>query len=208
MPKATEISHIVFALIFWGFFQGISRPSFESIFADSVETGKRSRIYSIRHLVMQISMATGPFINVFLFLLWGDVWDINILKSVMIVGLIISVISMITLFFFTDDSLGELSEAIEEEENGNDENLDGQEVVINGREYANSNRINRFLLSKFSPTLLISVILISSNVVIGFGAGMTIKFFPVFFKEIYELRPTGVQLIMGFTSVFTSSGVP
>ncbi len=204
MFYATEISHIVFALIFWGFFQGISRPSFESIFADSVETGKRSRIYAIRHLVMQISMAAGPFINVFLFLLWGDEWDVDILKSVMIVGLIISVISMITLFFFTDDSLGELSEAIEEDNNNQEEVTYDQGAFINGREmYAKTNRINRYLVSKFSPTLLISIILISSNVIIGFGAGMTIKFFPVFFKVIYELRPTGVQLIMGFTSIFT-----
>ena len=42
-----------------------------------------------------------------------------------------------------------------------------------------------------------------SNLIIGFGAGMTIKFFSVFFMVIYELKPISVQIIMGATSILT-----
>jgi MFS family permease len=43
----------------------------------------------------------------------------------------------------------------------------------------------------------------SSNLIIGFGAGMTIKFFPVFFMTIYALSPILVQMIMAGTSILT-----
>jgi MFS family permease len=43
----------------------------------------------------------------------------------------------------------------------------------------------------------------TSNLLIGFGAGMTIKFFPVFFMTIYTLTPILVQMIMAGTSILT-----
>ncbi|MHA2169474.1 MAG: MFS transporter [Candidatus Kariarchaeaceae archaeon] len=64
---ASSLIQILIALIFWGLFQGITRPSLEAIFADSVITGNRSRIYSLKHTVQQVSMASGPFVNVGLF---------------------------------------------------------------------------------------------------------------------------------------------
>ncbi|MFX1507512.1 MAG: MFS transporter, partial [Promethearchaeota archaeon] len=51
--------------------------------------------------------------------------------------------------------------------------------------------------------LLIIIILLISNLLIGFGAGMTIKFFPIFFMKQYDMTPIPVQLIMGTTSILT-----
>ena len=45
--------------------------------------------------------------------------------------------------------------------------------------------------------------LVSANVIIGIGAGMTIKFFPVFFKDAYILEPMPIQAIMGATALAT-----
>ena len=53
------------------------------------------------------------------------------------------------------------------------------------------------------PNRKILIILISSSLIIGIGAGMTLKFFSIFFKEQYFLSPSSVSLIMGFTSIFT-----
>ena len=180
---AQELTMIFIALMFWGFFQGINRPALESIFADSVESGNRSRIYSWSHLLRQVAMAAGPFVNVGLFLFIGDVWEIDVLKTVMIVGILISMVSLGFLFLFDDNkSLGEESENLTIDGSNNDENING-------------------LMSRSS--IYVIVILMMSNLIIGFGAGMTIKFFPIFFMEIYDLLPIAVQLIMGFTSIFT-----
>ncbi|MHA1330214.1 MAG: MFS transporter, partial [Candidatus Hodarchaeales archaeon] len=92
---AESLEMIFLALLFWGLFQGINRPSVESIFADSVESGNRSNVYAWVHLTRQFGMATGPFINIGLFFILGDVWELPILKAVMIVGILISMTSLI-----------------------------------------------------------------------------------------------------------------
>jgi MFS family permease len=178
---ASSLFQILIALIFWGLFQGLTRPSLEAIFADSVITGNRSRIYSLKHSVQQVSMASGPFVNVGLFYYFGDEWKLSILKSVLYVGLLISFFSLISLVLFNDDmSMDDASESLPE-----------SQVVGNG--FTRTTR----------STKLIPYFLIGSNLIIGFGAGMTIRFFPIFFLEIYDLKPISVNLIMGLTAIFT-----
>ena len=58
-------------------------------------------------------------------------------------------------------------------------------------------------LKPSKATRKVPILLVTSNVIIGIGAGMTIKFFPVFFRSIYNLQPVAVQLIMGSTFIFT-----
>jgi MFS family permease len=180
---ASNIIMIMVALFLWGAFQGLSRPAFESILADSLPTGARSGTYSRIHLVRQLSMSAGPFLNVILFLAFGDKWDINILKSVMYVGIGVSLLSTAVLFFFKDDrSLGSESEA-----------LFHNDTDIPELEIKQQNKLAR----------KIAILLVSSNVIIGMGAGMSIKFFPVFFRSLYHLQPVAVQIIMGITSITT-----
>ena len=179
LAMANSIMLILVAMLLWGAFQGLTRPAFESILADSLQSGNRSGIYAKIHLVRQIAMASGPFLNVILFILLGDKWDISILKNVMLIGIIISLASTFILFFFRDDrSMGTESESL----------------ILT----SNENNVDQTKLAKRIPILLVT-----SNVLIGMGAGMTIKFFPVFFRSIYNLQPISVQLIMGTTAIFT-----
>jgi MFS family permease len=183
LGAANNILVIMAALFLWGLFQGLTRPAFESILADSLETGNRSGIYSRIHLVRQFSMAAGPFLNVLLFFIFGDLWDISILKTVMLVGITVSLISTFILFLFRDDrSMGSDSESIY----GNVHNLADNDLPPEQSKTAKK----------------IPILLVTANMIIGIGAGMTIKFFPVFFRAIYSLQPVSVQLIMGFTAIF------
>ncbi|MHA2317288.1 MAG: MFS transporter [Candidatus Hodarchaeales archaeon] len=183
---AQSLEMIFLALLFWGLFQGLNRPSVESLFADSVESGARSEVYAWVHLVRQSGMAVGPLVNIILFLFLGDTWDLDVLKGVMTVGILISMISLIILAMYDDrKSLGEESDRIVEQN-------------INNRSHNNNNN-NK----KYNKSLVIIVVLMTSNLIIGFGAGMTIKFFPVFFMTIYALTPILVQMIMAGTSILT-----
>lgn len=186
-----SIIYIFISLGLWGLFQALSRPSLESILADSVESGRRSKTYSWLHLTRNVAMAVGPFVNAVLFFIFGDVWELNVLKSVMIVGIVITFLSIGIMLFFNDKkSLGSDSESIEEEV---------VETITEGRNGFGSK------MSEKRRTKLIPYLLVGSNVIVGIGAGMTIKFFPVFFADpaFYDLSPIDVQLIMGSTSVAT-----
>ncbi|MHA1111059.1 MAG: MFS transporter [Promethearchaeota archaeon] len=178
-----SLTAIFISLGLWGLYQGFTRPSLESILADSTISGDRSKMYSRLHLVRQLSSSIGPFINVILFLILGDSWDLITLKIVMIVGMVISMVSIGLMFLFNDNrSLGDSSESlIATDEAGN--NLKNNEF----------GKIN----------LTVFLILIFSSLIIGIGAGMTIKYFGIFFIEEYTLQPIAVQLIMGTTAIVT-----
>ncbi|MFX0150809.1 MAG: MFS transporter, partial [Candidatus Hodarchaeota archaeon] len=137
-----------------------------------------------------------PFVNVGLFLILGDFWDLRILKSVLMVGILISMISLVIMVFLNDKrSLGKASEHLNSEYQKNNNNVKNNEVsnlyISNNKNQVGSSRKK------------IIFILMASNLIIGMGAGMTIKFFPIFFMQIYTLAPIGVQLIMGATSILT-----
>jgi MFS family permease len=186
-----DLVYIFIALAAWGIFQALTRPSLESILADSVESGRRSKIYSWLHLARQVAMAIGPFINVILFVVFGDDWELDILKKVIIVGIVITLLSVGIMFFFSDKrSLGSISESIEEE------TAHVEQINKNGF----TSRLSQSQAKKLIPILLVA-----SNVIIGFGAGMTIKFFTIFFLDetLYALSPVWVQVIMGMTAIFT-----
>ncbi|MFX0185363.1 MAG: MFS transporter [Candidatus Hodarchaeota archaeon] len=193
--SANTLENIFLALLFWGLFQGMNRPSVESIFADSVESGNRSKIYAWNHLTRQFAMSAGPFVNIGLFLILGDIWEIWILKSVLVVGILISMVSIVIMVFLNDKrSLGEASEHLDLEY------LTNNSVKANNNEDVYVEKKNE---NHDSNRKKIIVILMASNLIIGMGAGMTVKFFPIFFMQIYTLAPIGVQLIMGVTSILT-----
>ena len=88
------------ALALWGLFQAITRPSLESIFADSVESGKRTKIYSWVHLTRQFAMAAGPFANVLFFYIFGNEWTLENMRSVMLIGILITFGSLFLMILF------------------------------------------------------------------------------------------------------------
>jgi len=205
---ANSITMIFIALIIWGLYQGITRPSLEAIFADSVPSGTRSYIYSWRQLIGQIGMALGPFLNIILFLFLGDVWELNVLKLVMGFGLIFSFVSLIMMFFFSDQkTLGASSDSILNNNDLNEEmNRDNESNYssINNNLDSNSNsKLKSKTKFKLISVKHIPYILVGCNIIIGLGAGMTVKFFTIFFMEIYLMSPIMVQAISGFTSIAT-----
>ena len=205
---ANTITVIFIALIIWGLYQGITRPSLEALFADSVQSGTRSYIYSWRQLIGQIGMALGPFLNIILFLFLGDVWELNVLKLVMGFGLIFSFGSLIMMFFFSDQkSLGVSSDSISIKNDLDDkliqENESNNSSINNHLDSNSKSNSNLKTKLKFIPVSYIPFILVGCNIIIGLGAGMTVKFFTIFFMEIYSMSPIMVQVISGITSIAT-----
>ncbi len=196
-----SIIFIFISLLLWGLFNALVRPSLEALFADSVESGHRSKVYSWGHLVRQIAMALGPFINIGLFFIFGDEWNLTILRSVMIVGLVITMISIVLMFFFKDDkTLGKESEEIAEEVVTN-KPIEQSKEQVNGNGMHFGNRLAN--LDSELKKKLIPIILVISNVIIGVGAGMTVKYFPIFFMNEYALSPVILQIVMGTTALIT-----
>ncbi len=211
---AVDLTQIIISLVFWGLYQGLTRPALEALFADSVPSGTRSWIYTIRHFVEQIGMMIGPLVNIVLFWILGDEWDVGILKNVMTVGLLFSLISLGVMWFFKDKySLGESSESIipkphipEAKTPENKEEISEEIKPDIKQEFAQETTIRKLKLSRFRlQRHQIPYVLVGCNIIIGLGAGMTIKFFPIFFMEIYSMQPILVQFINMLT--FMTTGI-
>ncbi|MHA1675432.1 MAG: MFS transporter [Promethearchaeota archaeon] len=219
---AVNLTQIIVSLIFWGLYQGLTRPALEALFADSVPSGSRSWIYSFRQFVEQMGMMIGPLVNIILFWILGDEWDVGILKNVMAVGLVLSLVSLSVMWFFKDKySLGESSESIVpdphilESNTPEIQNESKQDIKPDIKPDIKQDikqdiyQETTFKKSKSSHFKLqrhqIPYILVGCNIIIGLGAGMTIKFFPIFFMEIYSMQPILVQFINMVT--FMATGI-
>lgn len=175
-----SIYSIILGLIFYGGFQALSGPAAEALLADSTPSGNRSGIYTRVHVTRQFGMTFGPLLSIFLFLWLGDHWELPILKRVMTVGLGISLVSTFMLAGLKErHTLGDESES-----------------AYHGHR-AGQNKANKKRRQWVPITLLFA------NLIIGMGAGMTVKFFPVFFRDIYHLSPIQVQLILTLTFAVT-----
>ncbi len=177
-----SIFSIVLGLIFYGGFQALSGPAAEALLADSIRSGNRSGIYTRIHVTRQFGMTIGPLLNIFLFLWLGDHWELSILRRVMMVGLGLSMVSVFMLLGLKErHTLGDESESV-----------------------YHSHRIGNTKANK-QRRQFVPMTILGGNFIVGMGAGMTVKFFPVFFRDIYHLSPIQVQLILILTFAVTGS---
>jgi MFS family permease len=181
---ANDIYLIFWAQAFISIGNGMMRPSQESLIADSVESNKREKIYGQIYFIRQIFNGVGPLIAVFVFIFIGDVWTLENLKQVILVGIFFILIGMIFQYQMNDKySLGKESESLPNNYNNN--NINNSHNSISGKWW-------------FLPVFILVL-----GFIIGTGAGMTVRFFPIFFKEIYNLPPTAVNLIFFFSFIIS-----
>ena len=194
---------IVAFLCFWGAYQGIWTTSLETIFADSIATGKRSEFSTQKFILLQISSVTGPVIGILLFLYKGNNWKYNVLKEIFLIGILLSLPSIFILFLFKDKyTLGKKSESysprlspplinVEDLEDEQCENVDGEGCNVNKLAFGQHEFANKHTIpSSVSKMRYIPYILAIADVISGISAGMTVKFFPLFFADELKLSPT------------------
>lgn len=175
-----SIYTIILGLVFFGGFQALSGPAAEALLADSIRSGNRSGIYTRIHVTRQFGMTIGPLLSIVLFLWLGDQWELPILRRVMTAGLAIAMVAVFMLLGLKErHTLGDESESVFH----NHETEAGKEDK-KGR--------------RFVPMTILF-----ANFIVGMGAGMTVKFFPVFFRDIYQLSPIQVQLLLTLTFAVT-----
>ncbi len=178
LSLSINLEMLILAQIFLGISWGLSGTAIEALLADSTPSGTRSKVYSSIFFLRFGFSAVGPAINVFLFLVLGDNWGIDILRIVVMIAAIIITISAFASFFISDKlALGKESESLVSKDLAHPE----QE----------------------RSSFAIPVFIVGLGLIIGFGAGMTVAFFPVFFKEEYGLKPIFVNVIYFFMQILT-----
>ena len=169
---------------------GFINPSREALIADSVVTNQREKIYGQYFFLHMASNGFGPLVAVIMFFFIGDNWDLSTLKQVIFVGILFLLIGLVFLYFMDDKySLGSESESLNHQYAYIKENDEKSSFVQKIQQFYDENTIALFI--------------VFLGLVIGIGAGMTVQFFPVFFKNEYKLTPIATNIIYFFVAVFT-----
>jgi MFS family permease len=110
---------LLISMIIWGLYWAFTSPACDSLLADSVDAGNRSRVYSWSYTMRCIGGSVGPFVSVMMFATLGDNWKISECKIVMLVGLILLLVPTTLLFLFEEiDSSSTRSQANERDSGG------------------------------------------------------------------------------------------
>ncbi|GIL45087.1 hypothetical protein Vafri_2033 [Volvox africanus] len=99
-------------LALWGVAQA-NAPVLDALFADSVPTGNRSKLYTWLHMSYIVAQGIGPGVGAAMFALNGNVWKLEVLEHVMLVGMALAIIPALLMLCLDDDmALGAESEGL------------------------------------------------------------------------------------------------
>jgi MFS family permease len=180
----------------WGVYVALANPALESLFADSVPTGNRTSIFSFKTACIQIASASGPLISVLLFYNLGNTFTLDVLRKVLLVGCVIGIIAVMFLACLRDDKgLGKESEVVEEEVMVVEEEEKDGDDEVRGVARSCTWMCGHKKFRSVRWTIAVSDIATSA------AAGMTVKFFPLFFvseatagpKQGYAFTPINLS---------------
>jgi len=180
----TDQLYVIYASLFFvGLYSAFQASAGQALFADSIPMGDRSRVLAKREMVYQGAFTLGPLFGVMLFTIFGNEWTLDVLHLVLLVanlGLLIPNTFLLRWRNVVNPLRKRRTLAAEEAMHG---------VAEMTATDADVQR-NRAGWGKYVPHITVFC-----NIVIATGAGMTEKFFPIYFKEEYKFTPITVQYL-------------
>lgn len=95
-----KVFSFIFAMTCWGIFWSFISPTIDALLADTISSGNRSQVYTIRLTIMNTAQSFGPLIQVLLFIYLGNTWTIRECQIVMVSGLVLFLVPISILFLF------------------------------------------------------------------------------------------------------------
>ena len=194
-----ELWAMAVVMALWGVVAGVTNGPAQALFADSTPQGLRSQYYVYLFIVYLVASAVGPTVSIVMFQTIGDEWDLRDLRNVLFVGLGVTVLEAIVMLFFDD------AKALEEETHDSrhpttppnetaTNPLPAEEAPVEPQTSTLDNTHEGS--SPYSGVRrIIPYVLFGHGLIMAIGSGMTVKFFPLFFKEDVGLSPSQVQVI-------------
>jgi MFS family permease len=213
-----------------------------SILADAVEGyGKRTSVFIIQYSLGLLASAVGPLIALVMFWRISAEWDISILRIILHSGNALNILTTILLWWFDDTTpaavavevvpappvstlaslqVGSQRSAFARVRNRGNEESTPLLVPTSMEASSHEAMLNKRNLGHQSCNLgcvrltvaWIPYIIFASDMIMSLGAGMTVQFFPLFFKNDFSLGPVPVAGIFAVTpvaiAVFAMCAIP
>jgi len=217
---------MLLAMCMMGLGGGVVSGPVQALYADSIPTGQRSQYYVYLFGVYLLASCVGPAVTIAIFQSGSNSWTLDELRDVIYVGMGLEFFAACILLFFRDDcALGEEAdhlEALNQGEEGSADQKAGVDLDKGGLEEAGDAQEPQTPPISASSMLCsrqqrIPMLTFVASLITALGAGMTVKFFPLFFKNECDLSPSAVQgiyvavpiaiiLFSGFAQRLASTG--
>lgn len=149
-----------------------------ALFADSIQPEARPKATATMGIIANVAQAVGPGLTFVSMLYLGNSWSQDALKSVLMFGMVIlNPLCCLLMMFFVQAPFGDTSSG------GDDEEEDAMAA-------AGTKNIPG---AKYVPWLAAG-----SDLITCIGAGMTIKYFNLYWKNKWHMDPTEVLAIAAF----------
>jgi MFS family permease len=166
-------SNLIYAsLVIGGVYAAVQNSTSFALFADSVPQGMRAVWMARVAVVTQIAMGSGPAISLLMLHYLGDNWDLSILHIVLVSGFLMMVPANMFLQGWKDIPAAPAP-------------------VVSSADHP----LIESVTSKGSRFSYVPYMICLNDIITCIGAGMTVKFFPLFFKNDYGLSPVQLQAL-------------
>ncbi|KAL3153180.1 hypothetical protein ABBQ38_011931 [Trebouxia sp. C0009 RCD-2024] len=200
-----------------GVYTGLNNAPLEALFADCIPRGKSS-LYTTKAVVNSMASGLGPLVSVVLFALLGNRWEVHTCRYVLLAGLVMMVIPLIVMCFFNDDAKLNHQQATEQASLLNSNTCSAEQTLLPDDQQPGQTKNSlvpatdplasgpRSLLTpRHLPVITIPILITTSDFIGALAAGMTIKFFALFFIQMCSMQPVYVSLLAVFTPLGVSS---
>jgi len=175
------------SMCLWGIAGTIFNGPAQALFADSLQQGDRSLWYSRLFSAWLLPSIIGPITAIVLFQIYGNNWTFDELRPIILVGLVLEIPVAVLSFFFRDVVELEQEETAEKVSTGTIDDDDADhKTLMSQNGLANKGWCG--CTAKAVP-----YIMFLSSILCALGSGMTVKFFPLFFKGEINMDPASVQ---------------
>ena len=218
--KAMSFAMLGMALFIWGLFWGITNTSVSALFADSILDGDRSNYFTQRMVVQVLGNTCGPLGALIMFFKLGDDWTTEECAVVICAGQCLAVPALVLLCFMNDDycisSIGDDDDDDDVDDDGDSD--DEEDHSCEAQETSGDDDLEEALIQEESNSTqnatqdddhehqqqdflgipsarVVPVLVVSADIMSGLAAGMSIRYFPIFFLDNLNLSPANVQIV-------------
>ena len=181
LARDARFGFLTASLALFGAYQGVWTTALETIFADSTHRGERRAAATTRKFVLTLAATcAGPLIAIALFEGFGDAWTLPELRIVLAAGVALCAPPALLLLKLRD--------------------VRSPDDVADDDPGAGAGKPRR------SPLGAPRYVILASDLVSGFGSGMTVKFVPLFFKNRVGFSPVATNALYVASPLFMMAG--
>ena len=203
LAPSPEFLAISGALALIGTQMGTQSSSVEALFGDSVASGSRSSLYALKASLRIMGSAAGPLVAVCAFAYLGDDWKAGELRWCLSIGAVFfAVPCFFALRLSEKNSLGASSQALIAHSSSSSSSLPekGEAEEDPAAKKPSEAELTTTDDREETPAEIalrnrIAFTVVSSDLLMTLGAGLSIKFVPLFLLQRCHLSPIAVNLI-------------